>query len=921
MINTLSVETDGLYLPIFISDSESGITAQDILTSAGAASELMESAHLSLQFYKFDGCKIGNYTTSMFGILVQSSDEDKPLEPNYLNAQCIAALNLNEAALKVYLDGMPQETSDLILECVETVHYLETLSESSKVFLPKTCFELSPELESMRSTQVVYNISSSRNESIVPESFDSKYVISLPPIQTIVSRINAQADVVASIDIARTLAPYRSVNAATKLIDYNSIYHTPFFRVERNLKNALPSHLPWINGNSIKDGMEVQGYEKQMYDNLVTIVKSSVQECISDMVNSIILSTDLGVSIRKIRNLGDPMLVPEVISEIASKNSPDFYCDVTEHDVLAALDLTKDRITLEQFSNMMKAHLHITEEALIVLVKDSTSKESNKVIPSNGVPKVMDLSDFILITIEEYFISNKVIPSSIENFLIQFAIYAYRVNWGHSGVTLALPGHTTPANCEEISKSMSAFLNWKLSSVKLPSNFDASMIFPKEAPDDEEELVADEISFDFLYYVTRQTLEEMRYESFDESFFKTAPTVEQSTEASIIQKWRKIHGEDNLTSYLMDTQSITGDYTHIIYLIICLLRWGDNRPKNLIVHDDRVKVMFDLFEGVSAKNVDLRDDSELIKDNGCKYHFDKFVMMPAKTALARKCIIGFLLYKKFDDGKKYYLASWDAMKELTHPVDIGCFQTVTDMDVEEQSILLESAVEKYRLNFYVTDEEAQKAIELGVAPADMCCISALVNPKVTSSMEYGRSVNQPIITMQDRKFSNLRSYIKELGTLYSKHGDVLESATTSVKLLECIEKFRAKDDGISMLSFDASGFRDYYRGIPDTKYMLIYDIEGTSGMPPIEFKDANVSKFVGAKFNNRVVVLMTQTEDFFLFIARDDVTANDLAVKGNAVVNHSMEKFLPVIKSILNGKPGTINKKPIKLHESLKGLI
>ena len=921
-------------------DDSTGITYKEALTVPGEFGNMIGNSEVQIKFGKLEGT-VDHYRTSMYALYVE--DQNSIPDAVDLTDEITKLISLPETAIKAMSSRYQEDIWELIRTSLDAIHYYEGITRETRVTLPASIEGLSEEEKgSMLSQRANYSLKSSENQSVFQKAFDAPFNVRLPQLDAIHRNSD---DLITALDIIRVLAPYRKAEGGNHF-SYKSIYHTPYYKVDVRIRGMVPSHLSWINGVSVNDTLEIQANERQFYNNLHTLVYADISRYTAEMASGVFFDTALGTAISKLCLKRDSEVIQQIIKDISEASSDKASCDLQFSEVESLID---NGWYIPDVIQVIKSKLRLTPGYLQELVSNRSS--DRHIIDTETIPFVISIKDDEEQALTDIFINQGYMTNAMYRFLQNLATAIYRVSWGHTGATKAIPGFILKSALADVDSSMESYMDSVLSG-NVPNSADYPMLYLNSSPSDDEDIMdftgdPDEISHRFDYYVTDETLAFIKAGSLDPAYFNTirGKDIVQSRDASIVEYIRVVNGEANLDEYIYGVYLHTGSISKMIELIIKLMRWGQRRPRVLVANDVSYRYAFDLNSGLRVDNTAVVDESQLIKVNGCEYSYVGCFSSSSNPGIDPTHIVGFVFQKDYGVTKKYYLASWLDLAEMTVPgeIKIGNFTSVIPLTLDASNATIE-ALSKEEHQIFLSDSAIKEGLKLKISPKDLSPISALCVEGVMNTMGYLQSLkNEVMITSKDRQYENLRRYTKALQYFYSQNTAELTSVSNSLDISNLAALFKQiydkesyKQDAnsataaktISKLNLGPASKVQWDTSELSGQFYIISDVDMNSNLPPIQFTDEKV-KTIAERVRNRIVMLLLHSDNKFIF-CRKDITPGEIVqvpskkpdgTPTRKLGHKAYAPFGPAIKRLLDGSPTTINGVPAVLHESLKEFL
>lgn len=937
MIVYFLFNTDGCDVPVFVEDTESGYTGIDVLVKPQAYKEVTLGL-MRLQLADAKG-SINGYSTQCMPLILDIPDENfDKIQFVDLTEQLKQVVSLPSTAASMVINRMDEASREQLNTALEVLHYYETVTTDTKVFLPEECFQvLGPDIASkMRSVRSVFALQSKDNKEIIQKDCNSNYGIVLPTVESLHSKIDVSPS---ALDILRVIAPYRR-EVAKGAFQYNGVYHTPYYRVDPKIRGMVPSYLKNINGLPKNNELPIQSFEKHMYDNLFMFIMEDVSYYINDIVTSVFLLTPFGQQLRNLFRCQNEELLQELFNDIMTKRPDGVEINVTYTEIK---DLYSDTFEITALSQLVKSKLKLSDDYIGDVILPEMKRIH--VVDIDQLPFVIELSDSMK-ELATQAAQGCCITLAMLEFCISLCLKAYEVNWGHTGATRAIPHFGAMPSIQVMDRTMSAFLSQMLGQVSAPSDVNFKLLYKEiEADSDDDDMFsddADEASANFDYYITNETAQRIVLGTLPRDYFNPGShPISGSKEAAIVEYWHKVNGNLNLSSFISNTYLSTGSVEVLLEAFYKLMRWGDNKP-TLLVFDNlfEVRTVFDLNTGEEIQNTAIVDESALILYNGCKYHMEAALtaqdVIPGKSG-----IVGFLLSKNYGEIKKYTICSWVDIGEsiVKQEIDIDLLKTLSKVDISDDARVDITATAEKGCAVFTSAANISKGLHYDVVPAEFSELALLQTAGILRSSEYMKSKqNTVLITTRDRQYDILTRYCNVLrkvtaeeNVLSSDEISTNEISAIAVRIYELFNAAEGKEDANDARSSQAVKQLNIDLGTPSWdeselvgKFALVSDMEMESSLTSIEFSNEQVKK-LAMKLRDRVVLLMLDTPEALL-LCRKDVQPSEISIVNHNVEHRKYTAIAPAIKAILGGKNANITardgtKKPIRIHSSLGELL
>lgn len=944
---------------LFVGCSETGYSAKDVMTIPGAYEECTgDTFGQKMLLRKLSGT-IGAYTTELYGLCLDEADA----QVQELTSTVATMLSMPTTAISTMMNTMSEDLREGVRQALDVIHFCEKVTEKSKVCLPEEAMvEIPPETaEAMKSAKQHYALRDVDNQEIFQKAYDAEFGIILPSLEEI---HDAAGVVYEALDVGRVLMPYRRPGNPPI---YETIYHTPYFRVGMNA-NLLPKHLRWIDGYASNDVLDIQPNERRMQKNLYTLYTSDVARYVQELVTGIFFNTEYGSNFVKLKTARDRDVIGRLVTEIQTEatlgdGKPGVVCSVTTSQVD---ELWSGGWDLGSVGRVFKDALSIDEGLLEGMI--TSQHVSRRVIATGQQLFTLTLSDAEVGAYTDILIKMGFISHDMHNFLVKLCQKAYEVNWGHTGVTHAIPMLVDRNAAPSMDKLFSQFLainesgkgfdskqfkklyDNTYSEVEDDSDTDSESSVSAGGEGSEED--SEGIAFD--YYVTTTTYNLLssgamsmntltgRRDNESESE-RLARLDAQDSDTKKIERWRTVNGEGNLVYFLTTAYAQTADVNIFIQAFLKLCRWGERRPTSIVFLDHKeIRHVFDLGLGKEAANTTIVNEDDLVKVNGCDYSLVGLLNSTSNRDIDPAFIVGFLLQKNYGTVTRQYLASWSDLAEMVqnNAINIGEFKMGAPVDAVNLTAVEDFEKKSYEL--YESDRNIAEGMQLKLRARELSDMVLLPIPSITTDRSYTKAVlRDTITTTQDRQYNKLHTYIGLLKAFYGENGEQLSNIRTTMDLQDLGMKFaellksgpsqkqdhnsKAASGSMRMLNLDMGDqiSRAEYLDVPlGSKFTLITDQENCSiaddTWEPIKFTDPELDK-LSSKYS--IVLLLCKTADCWL-LCRKDISRGELdfvRTTGKPVPSSVKYSVLrEAITRLLNGSGAKIKGIPLRLHTSAR---
>lgn len=937
--------SDNKQYKLLCESDDGNYTAQGILGMIGVSDEALTADDKNTWKLMALTGTIGEYQTHLFGLF---TDNDTSCED--CTDLVAGYLGLPSTAVKSMLSRIDADVSEVISSIMEDIRYYETVTSETKVYIPKEMMtELAPGIaDKMSSIRHSFVLKNTENQEIFQENCTADFGFVLPSLTAI---HNNGSKVASSNELLRIIAPYRK-EERSGVYSYKSIYHTPYYKVDMKLRGLVPSYLSWITGYSSNDSLEIQPNERHMYNNLKTLLYADLSRYTSEIATGIFLSGKLGSLLSKFcRKMSDNEAIRMLYSDIKTAATEDCYCDITVSEVE---NLINQGWVASDVADTVKSKLVLAPGYLSSLVNNRP--QNLRMVDCDNLPFVLNISDEESQKFLDSYIKMGYITGAFCRYLIELCKCAYRVNWGHTGAARAIHGFVDVSEMDNLDAEISGYLKDKAAKILVPVEKYSTLFYGVMDTDDDEfdydddSGSEDELLSSLDYYITNETAQRISMNSLASDFFTTQASTVQSSEAAIVEYWRVINGDNNLDTFLFSCLLQTSDPDILIEAFIKLLRWGERKPQLLVfMTHPEIRYVFDLNAGQRIDNTTVVDERELVKKYGCDYSLVGILSSESNSSINPQYIVGFVLQKDYGKVQKRYLASWLDLGEklINSNTDVGEFSTLVPFTLDPQYFIPVEKFEKESYNLYVSDSNIELGLRNKIQAKDLNALALLTTPGIMDSAGYLRSLkDDSIITVRDRQFDILRRYVASLNDYYKSVGYKLNAVSNTMELGDCIREFwelasqhseekvtaneKAAASAMQKLNLDNSTPNINW----DTSelkgtFLIICDMKMQSSIPPINFTDPSLQQ-LAARVQNRIVLLLLQLPDKYVF-CRKDIRQHEVArvtrvdqTTGQKVLKigrKDYSDFSSALAHLTQGRSCSINKKPVVLHESLKGIL
>lgn len=969
LLATCYDEKEPYDLPIFLYDDVTNTGIEKLFMDPDALNKIFEHYEMKILIKKCS-VKIAN---KVMELIVPYTYLEKEEHFNQIELEVeLDTLYTNpKTAIESYINSLPdnanREKQKLFYA---SYNYLCDLKETTKVAINKQAFIDKELADKMVSLDSLFNINSNTNVDIFQET----------PTSTICFNLPSQYDIQANpneMSIYKMLSltfPYRFSNA---LVDYGyeGKYHTPFFRdtnsndkvfSEKSVK-SLPSGYKWLYGVARNNKLGLQPNEVQLHDNLYMLYRGDVAKFLDEFIEGIINASHIGRKIKHLEGLTKGEFISAV--KLFIDELDDYITCEIDSDRIDSLD---DDIIMSKKDvvDIFTSTLTITSDGLFQLIDElSTTKTVISCQSANMYVKVTDIDENIM-DILNTIIERGFISDHMHEYLLHLCMLAYRINWGHTAVTKAIPAIVQESDINKFNCMVNDFRDpskklgptGKATSEELriwEKNVFRNVEIAEDRSfllyDDEDE-TDDKVDTVFDQYLSATTVAKLL--SNPDGLVLASASSEMNILSPIetkIERWRTVNGEARLKNYIDSCFTMCHDVKMLILAFLKLLRWGEERKPTMLTFNEYpdIQTIFDLNEAKEVQNIYSVSENDLIKTEGCRYT----LVCPVRTEVKLfnidiSPIVGFLLLEDYGKIQKHLFASWDEMNQLTDNISSLKLPFIDISDLISKKFLIEKDFDMLEYEYIISDNMIEKAQKVNCKADLMSNCYLLTDSNVTKSSEYIKSATSTeIFSVKDMQYDILRKYIEKLAMFYMQNLQVLTRLNTSCNSTELIELFKKWDDFdeihnskqskpthneataqkiMNTLNFDAQQETPNYSVEDLTNIVPVCDLKMESGLDPIVFEDAIMQKLSNTVNNCIVVLLGSMIKDntkYVVLFRSSSVTARQLAGVRNEETNkfspklnkyEQVEKIVDRLRTASYVK--TTNATYI-LDESVKGLI
>ena len=405
----------------------------------------------------------------------------------------------------------------------------------------------------------------------------------------------------------------------------------------------------------------------------------------------------------------------------------------------------------------------------------------------------------------------------------------------------------------------------------------------EDSDDDDDDTDTDEIEASFNQYLSNITINRIKNSTdglrlLDDQSLLDALTSREK----IIERWRVVNGESRLSNFINKGFILYHNPKLLILAFIKLLRWGEERKPTMLIFPEcpDIQTVYDLNESQEMQNIYLVNENDIVLKDGCRYSIDSALYTETKIINSEEAVIvGFVLVEDYGKIQKHYIASWSDMCTLVSKEKCNISNlklSYTDItNIFSNRRLIEEDVTD--VDFFVTEDKIGESINMNCQAAMLSECALLIEKGITKSSEFIKSAKRTtILSIRDKQYDILHSYIKKLSAFYQKHNAKLHNLNTqctSNDLIELITDWSTIGDSnkkplhnevvgsniLSKLEFGDSIQTKAYSTFSNLKNVaLIVDMEMSSGLDPISFEDKTIDS-ISRMLQNKIVLCMGYT--------------------------------------------------------------
>lgn len=976
------IDSQGALLPLYVGDDITGYSTHDIITDPEAYAALLQAYPGSnIYIAQLEG-NIGSYKTILYGLVWVSTHQPEPIT-NSLSR----LLSVQDTARMALLQAEPLEEREKLELAIKCIKESEQITSKTYISLPEEALEfLSDEDKaSMKAAKQEFELKAIDNQDVFQKNFDSEFCIMLPTIDEIHQSNGFNFN---NLDILRNIMPCRKPGNRT---EYFPLYHTPYYKIDYSTGRTIPAFLSWLEGFNRNNLLDIQPNERRMQKNLQNLYKADITRYTEGILTHIFFKTKLGLLFLKVPYLRERDTITEILADInalltsseefKAYNATDiFHISLSEIENLWEMGWTQNAVI-----NQIVNNLHLPFDYL-KSIADACGPGLRVINPDNNRFTLSFPEDQINY-FTDYFIENGFMTDALRRFFVQLCQYAYQVNWGHTGTAGSISCLTLQANILDMRKLMTDYINIRLNnepfkvtdfidlyadSYQDPTTADSDVDFDSftaSTGGDDSQGVA------YNHYLSETTLKLLQNSGDGASvnIVNSKFTGAESSSDKIIERYRSVNGDDNISSYLEDAYNITLDPNVFIETFIKLLRWGDRKPRTLILASHELPFVFDLNNGQVTSNRFTVNEELLVKHNGCDFSFDGILYSNSNEArLSSTTIIGFVLNKTYQVSKdssevfsKRVLASWDDMVELLSAgaINIAEFKAITPLNKYASTPIYIEKLESEEITFYESKATMSEALKRKCKAVELSQLFLLTQSSILNTRNYTNCLKPSfkVISQQHVQLDILRRYVTDLNKFYAKYSVDLEKLGTTAdlsKLVALYHNFKeqggatvaAKDHNQTVANstlqamnlggtpVNKSAYSSSSTSSPNSlaqvrylndelegKFILMVDrFANLPDLPAMKFTNPVLQK-ISSRLNDSIIFLLLEKKDKWLICRKDlrDTEVDTTVKNGKRVINTQVyaNQFEKLFKLVVAGRVPKISGKPVYLHESMREAV
>lgn len=927
-----------------IYDSDLGVGCKEIFEIPGICQSVCNAHNIDIFLCHMEG-RLGQSVSINNYVLLASPRDTEPVGLN-CNQDYARLFGMSQTALKGFTSGLPSEQADEIMKIMASVDYMLTITDESPCALPESALAYLTEEQKQRflNSGVSNSTSPENNINKAQKDCASELSFVLPDLMNVHTQKLNRDSLVPLDKLVMLIAPYRTLNPSTGMQTYNSLLHTPYWKLSPN--TFIEYEFPEINGSSRASTLEIQPNETPLMSKLYLFYCSDLSYCCDGMVSGIFLLTKAGLIVRKLfqvhpvseSHLAQQMqTILELVTSLKETLPSFISCSLSIDDVT---NLPYQAYSSGEFTRLIRNSFSVTDPSgYLQMIQEHVDQNLPRRIEADEddiLSSLFTISGEMKEKVVAMLRDNNFISRAMYDYFVELCEAAYSINWGHNGVAKAIP-YLVPDDktlYDKYNKMVSDFLN---NTGSLDTNLESMSLMLDDDDNNEPSGLLD-IPYD--RYVGRENRNRITQDGF------VAGTVGINTNPNfiyesdrIVERYRMRKTSDMLESVIYRFYVTTNNVNVILEILIKLLRWGDRKPSAIVLPDyPEIKYQLDLTEGQLVHNSYVLDESDIILTDGCRYHLDSFLVSSTRIMAQDTPIVGFVIREDYTgDRSRKLIASWLDIAEMVknNAIDIAELKVITNVtQYPRQNI--ETAILEH--DFYISSESRRQALISSMKPSDMSPL-ALMSTNMVDSPEYSKAIANPHpITARDKQFMIMHKYVLALRRAYSEHtaefSNISESTDiTRLSLIvdschnpEAIVDHNTAVAGatLSKLNFNETSSDSIYVDTElNGKFILLDDSDFKSNIQPINFSDKTVASFV-QRFQKRIVLLLLETPNNFI-LCRKDISAIEIRQKptktgGQTVYLIPASKFIAAASAIAHGSHKKLEGKPLVLHKSLEGI-
>lgn len=883
-------------------EDKMNVDIHKLYTYPNVIDELCEKYDVKIMIVK-GLTKIGNITEEMI-IPVVIANSQEGLKNMKYSGELAKLIQQPDTAIRAVIEAR-SDAGDTMLEILyDNFRTIRSTKKSTKVVVSKEHF-LDEELaRTMITNRPVFSIQPEKNVDIFQTSPTDTVCLALPSVY----EIKESPTCISTLDVLNLVAPYRLQTKVS--YGYMSIFHTPFFRntndfgkvYSQSALNSVDSKFRWLFGVARNNMLPLQQNEMQLAGNLETTYYNDVAVHMELLLTGIFYQSKTGRLLQKLEGLRKPAFI-EAFQMFLAEMDPFIKCMVKMEDIFELDD--EAIVTKQLLLDIFNGKIVMNQDGVMQLI-DSMST-ANHIIDCNYYAMSITFENLDDNVVVQSMIDNGFISKHMYEFLNELCMIAYRINWGHSATTKAIPGLVSSDKISEFDNKMVTKLNDVMAGKGTHRDIFKDM--QNDDSDDEDDTETEDIEASFNQYLSNITITRIKNSTdglrlLDDQSLLDALTPKEK----IIERWRVINGESRLYNFINKGFTLYHNPKLLILAFIKLLRWGEERKPTMLIFPEcpEIQTVYDLNESLEMQNIYLVSEDDIVLKDGCRYSIESALYTETKIINSNEAVIvGFVLMEDYGKIQKHYIASWSDMSTLItkDKCDISNLKlSYTDItDIFSKKHLIEE--DMAGVDFFVTEDKIAESVNMNCQAALLSECALLVEKGITKSSEFIKSAKRStILSLRDKQYDILHTYIRKLSGFYQKNSQQLQNldkGCTANDLTNLILDWDSAQTttqkplhnevvGENILNKLELGNKEdslAYSEFSDLKNVaLIIDMEMIAGLDPIIFEDKTLNE-VSRMLENKIILCMGYTtvngKECRVFFRNNKLKVADLQLKKN----------------------------------------